>query len=170
MRVRMLRGAKHVTLIGDGHSNRVIRSVNLGSSTADMKFTMIDKQGVVTRGLIELPLGPIKKESKYVRPLERRVRRMVRRQYRALGRYLVLHDQSRRRKRNGWVKDLDQLKSVIRSLSRIKGSLGNADTDPDLESIRDDPRFQKMLSDAKKRLGIESKASGKTARSQAAAG
>lgn len=115
MRVRMLRGAKHVTLIGDGHSNRVIRSVNLGSSTADMKFTMIDKQGVVTRGLIELPLGPIKKESKYLRPLERRVRRMVRRRYRALGRYLVLHDKSRRRKRNGWVKDLgENLRKVIR--------------------------------------------------------
>jgi hypothetical protein len=40
---------------------------------------------------------------------------MVRRQYRALGRYLVLHDQSRRRKRNGWVKDLGtNLKKVIR--------------------------------------------------------
>ncbi len=36
------------------------------------------------------------------------------------------------------------------SLSRIKGSLGNADTDPDLECIRDDPRFQKILADAKK--------------------
>ena len=116
MRVRMLRGAKHVTLIGDGHSHRVIHSVRLGSSAEDLKFTMIDtKKGEVTRGVIELPLGPIKKESRYMRPLERRVRRMVRRQYRALGRYLVLHDQSRRRKRNGWVKDLGtNLRKVIR--------------------------------------------------------
>jgi adenylate cyclase len=29
-----------------------------------------------------------------------------------------------------------------------------ADTDPDLDSLRDDPRFAKMLSDAKKRVGI----------------
>jgi adenylate cyclase len=29
-----------------------------------------------------------------------------------------------------------------------------ADTDTDLDSLRDDPRFQRMLSDAKKRLGI----------------
>ena len=49
------------------------------------------------------------------------------------------------------------------SLSRIKGSLGNADTDPDLECIRDDPRFQKILADAKKRLGIEGNPGGKAA-------
>jgi adenylate cyclase len=41
------------------------------------------------------------------------------------------------------------------SLSRIQGSLGFADRDPDLESIRDDPRFKKILADAKKRLGIK---------------
>jgi adenylate cyclase len=29
-----------------------------------------------------------------------------------------------------------------------------ADADTDLDSLRDDPRFQRMLSDAKKRLGI----------------
>ena len=56
------------------------------------------------------------------------------------------------------------------SLSRIKGSLGNADTDPDLECIRDDPRFQKILSDAKKRLGIDHKTAVKDAKSSAAAG
>ena len=55
------------------------------------------------------------------------------------------------------------------SLSRIKGSLGNADTDPDLECIRDDPRFQKILADAKKRLGIQTRAGEMAARSSAAA-
>jgi adenylate cyclase len=71
-------------------------------------------------------------------------------------------------------RDFGDRDSAIRmlesSLSRIKGSLGNADTDPDLESIRDDPRFQKMLADAKKRLGIEGKAGDKAARSPAATG
>ena len=116
MRVRMLRGARHVTLVGDGHSHRVIHAVRMGTSAEDLKFTVINtKKGEVTRGLIELPLGPIKKESRYLRPLERRVRRMVRRQYRALGRYLVLHDQSRRRKRNGWARDFgENLRKVIR--------------------------------------------------------
>jgi len=115
MRVRMLRGAKHVTLIGDGHSDRVIHSVRMGSSAEDLKFTVIDKKGQITRGVIELPLGPVKKESKYLRPVERQVRKLVRRQYRALGRYLILHDQSRRRKRNGWARDFsDNLVKVIR--------------------------------------------------------
>jgi adenylate cyclase len=39
------------------------------------------------------------------------------------------------------------------SLSRIKGSLGNAEHDPDLASIRDDPRVQKLIADAKRRIG-----------------
>jgi adenylate cyclase len=41
------------------------------------------------------------------------------------------------------------------TLSRLKASIGNAEFDPDLESIRDDPRFAKMLADAKKRIGIK---------------
>jgi adenylate cyclase len=46
------------------------------------------------------------------------------------------------------------LRMLESSISRLKGSLGNAEYDPELESIRDDPRFQKILGDAKKRLGI----------------
>jgi adenylate cyclase len=30
-----------------------------------------------------------------------------------------------------------------------------AETDPDLDPLRDDPRFQKILKDAKRRLGIK---------------
>jgi adenylate cyclase len=44
------------------------------------------------------------------------------------------------------------------SLSRIKGSIGNAEFDPELENIRDDPRYVKIISDAKKRLGIDTPA------------
>jgi adenylate cyclase len=69
-------------------------------------------------------------------------------------------------------RDLGDREGAIRmletSLSRLKGSLGNAETDPDLESIRDDPRFQKMLADARQRLGI--KTAPKDAKSSAAAG
>jgi adenylate cyclase len=46
------------------------------------------------------------------------------------------------------------LRMLESSISRIKGSLGNAEFDPDLDSIRDDPRFRKIMADAKKRLGI----------------
>jgi adenylate cyclase len=47
------------------------------------------------------------------------------------------------------------LRMLESSLSRIKGSLGSAEYDPDLECLRDDKRFHKIISDAKKRLGIQ---------------
>jgi adenylate cyclase len=40
------------------------------------------------------------------------------------------------------------------SLSRIKGSIGAAEFDPDLGSIHEDPRFKKIIQDAKDRLGV----------------
>ena len=43
------------------------------------------------------------------------------------------------------------------TIPRIKGSFGNLEFDPDLESIRDDPRFDKILRDAKRRLGVKEK-------------
>jgi adenylate cyclase len=43
------------------------------------------------------------------------------------------------------------------SISRVKGSIGLAESDPDLDSIRDDPRFRKIIADAKERLGIPSR-------------
>ncbi len=44
---------------------------------------------------------------------------------------------------------------LARSLQTMRGDLVRlAATDPDLDSLRDDPRFQKLLADAQKRLGI----------------
>jgi adenylate cyclase len=61
------------------------------------------------------------------------------------------------------------LKMLESSLSRIKGSLGNAEHDPDLECLRDDPRFQKILADAKKRLGIKDPVAAATATTKSVA-
>jgi adenylate cyclase len=46
------------------------------------------------------------------------------------------------------------LRMLESAMSRLKGTIGNAEFDPDLDSIRDDPRFKKIIADAKKRLGI----------------
>ena len=45
------------------------------------------------------------------------------------------------------------LAPALRRSSRVMLRL--TETDPDFDGIRDDPRFQKMLADAKKRLGID---------------
>ena len=56
-------------------------------------------------------------------------------------------------------RDLRDSEGAIRMLEfcvpRLKGSLGNIEFDPDLNNIRDDPRFQKLLSDALKRRGLK---------------
>ena len=54
---------------------------------------------------------------------------------------------------------LDDKEAALRLLDRNFAKVGTyhiriAETDPDLDSLRSDPRFQKMLSGAKRRLGI----------------
>ena len=47
------------------------------------------------------------------------------------------------------------LKLLQRNFAEVRGThLQAAESDPDLDSLRDDPRFQKMLADGKRRLGI----------------
>jgi adenylate cyclase len=56
-------------------------------------------------------------------------------------------------------RDLDDRDGAIRMLEscipRLKGSLGNIEFDPDLDNIRDDPRFQRLLKDALNRRGVK---------------
>jgi adenylate cyclase len=60
-------------------------------------------------------------------------------------------------------RDMDDPEGAIKmlesSISRLRGSIGNLEFDPDLASIRDDPRFQKMVAETKKRLGAAQPAS-----------
>lgn len=118
MRVRLISGSgvKRVTVLGPTRSSHMVVREGRGYGADEkLKFSVIKPTGDVERGELRLDLGPIKKSSRRMRPVEKRLRKLIRAEYKALGRYLVLHDRSRRKRRNGWVKDLgSNLGKVIR--------------------------------------------------------
>jgi hypothetical protein len=113
----MISGVKRVTVIGPRRSSHfVVRESRSRASSERLKFTVIKPTGEIERGELWLDLGPIKPSSRRLRPIEKRLRKLIKAEHRALGRYLVLHDRSRRKRRNGWVTDLPaNLRKVIRS-------------------------------------------------------
>jgi hypothetical protein len=112
MRVRILSGVKRVTVIGPtgtgptGSGHRVVRERAGHSSSEPFKFVVIKPTGEIERGRLHLELGPLKKDTRALRPIERGLRKLIRSEYKALGRFLVLHERSRRKRRNGWARDL----------------------------------------------------------------
>ena len=107
MRVRTISGVRRVTVLSPSQSGKfVVRDRRDRGAAEKLKFTVVRPTGQIERGELQLDLGPIKKGSRMLRPIERRLRKLMRAEYKALGRYLVLHDQSRRKRRNGWVRDL----------------------------------------------------------------
>lgn len=119
MRVRMPSGVKRITVIGGSGAASITRSAvrprHLSLATEDIKFSVIDPERRVSRGVVQLELGERKSQSAALRPIEKRIRRLVRAEHKALGHYLTLHDASNRKRRNGWVKDLARnVRRVIR--------------------------------------------------------
>lgn len=115
--MRTIRGVKRVTLLRPGASRGILVSASDADAYAadQVKFTVIRPSGEIQHGAMRVDIGPLKKERRFLRPIERRVRKMVRAEHRALGRYLMLHDRSRRRRRSGWVRDLPRnIYKVIR--------------------------------------------------------
>jgi hypothetical protein len=104
-------------MIGSGSKGHTaVRASPSYSSSEALKFFVIRPTGQVEHGVLHLDLGPVKKSSRRLRPIERRVRKLIRAEYKALGRYLVLHERSRRKRRNGWAGDLgSNVVKVIRN-------------------------------------------------------
>lgn len=107
MRVRMMSGVKRVTVLGPVRTGHVVvRERREYGASEPLKFSVIHPNGTLERGELQMALGPIKRDSKPLRGIERRLRRAIKFEYKALGRYLALHERSRRKRRNGWAKDL----------------------------------------------------------------
>ncbi len=117
MRVTMLSGGKRATIVGGrtGSGYRVIRTSRGSGVYEPLKVHIIKPSGRVERGELRLEMGVVKKTSRPLRPIERALRKLVRAEQKALGRYLILHERSRRRERNGWAGDLgSNLVKVVR--------------------------------------------------------
>lgn len=109
-----------VVIRSDGAGRRRFREVYVSDDDdvlddVGMKFVAIGPAGKAWRGVLQEDLGRRKKQSKLLRPLERRIRKYARRRSRAMRMYLALHDRSNREKRNGWIRDLSRnIRKVIR--------------------------------------------------------
>ena len=113
MTVVMTGGAKRVTVIrktsGDTPSPRGTDRDAVDArvaAAAGVKFVIIDRAGHTRHGAIVEDLGEPKKQNKALKPVEKRLRKALRRQLRTLSAYLTLHDRSNRKKKNGWLRDL----------------------------------------------------------------
>jgi hypothetical protein len=69
----------------------------------DARIIQRDRPGVLY--VNQVLKKPRKKQSWLLRPLERQTRRRMSRNMKIMRRYLELHEQSNRKKKNGWVKD-----------------------------------------------------------------
>ncbi|MGE5270609.1 MAG: hypothetical protein ACM3JG_13160 [Thiohalocapsa sp.] len=116
MRVRRISGVKRVTMVDRTAPRRHVISLARDVAGERLRFTVIKPDGDIQRGSLRMDIGPVKKERGMLKPVERRLRRLVRAEHRALGRYLVLHERSRRKRRSGWARDLP--KNVVRVIRR----------------------------------------------------
>ena len=61
-----------------------------------------------------------KKQSKFLSPWEKTVRRLAKNQVKASNTYLDRHERSNRKKKNGWIRDYN--KNFSKSLSKLGGA------------------------------------------------
>lgn len=118
MRVRMISGVKRITVLKPGQA----ASIRLSKPSLDDETGSAERLKVwtvagsrVTRDDVHLDLGERKKQTGILKVVEKKIRKLARREHKALGHYLALHEQSNRKRRNGWARDIGRnLVRVIR--------------------------------------------------------
>ncbi len=118
MRVRMISGVKRITVLQPGQvamSRRMKPDVADETGSAERLKVWTVAGDRVSRDDIHLDLGERKKQTGVLKVIEKKIRKLARREQKALGHYLALHEQSNRKRRNGWAKDVGRnLVRVIR--------------------------------------------------------
>ncbi|MBX9593274.1 MAG: hypothetical protein K2X46_02835 [Roseomonas sp.] len=118
MRVRMISGVKRITVLKPGQAATIrLCKPSLDDETGSAErlkvWTVAGSR--VTRDDVHLDLGPRKKQTGILKAVEKKIRKLARREQKALGQYLALHEQSNRKRRNGWARDIGRnLVRVIR--------------------------------------------------------
>jgi hypothetical protein len=106
-----LRGVRKVTMVGVGRAGGVKQTVFAAPPDGDVeegeiKVTLVKPDAGVIRYAEIDDTGPNKKkQSKALRPLEKSMRKIARRQVEIAAAYLLRHERSNRRKKNGWIRD-----------------------------------------------------------------
>jgi hypothetical protein len=119
MRVRMISGVKRITVLKPGQpvvSRRAKPSSMDETGSAERLKVWTVAGDRVTRDDIHLGLGQRKKQTGVLKVIEKKLRKLARREQKALGHYLALHEQSNRKRRNGWAQDLGR--NVVRVVRR----------------------------------------------------
>lgn len=118
MRVRMISGVKRITVLKPGQEAVIRRtkpSIDEETGSAERLKVWTVAGNRVTRDDIHLDLGARKKQTGILKTVEKKIRKLARREQKALGHYLALHEQSNRKQRNGWAKDIGRnMARVIR--------------------------------------------------------
>lgn len=97
------------------------RNLRLGKPIRRVTLVKIAPSGEVDTTPLYTQRGRRKRQSRALRPMERLTRRMARALANGAQLYLNLHDQSNRRKRNGWGRDI--LKNTRRVRRRMTRTL-----------------------------------------------
>ena len=116
-----LRGVQRVTRvkIGGGGKRLLFRAKRFDDDDEvwddDVSVRIVNpRTGTVRHGEVFQGGRKAKKQSKALRPLERFIRKLVRRRLETAQNYLSRHQRSNRRRKDGWLKDLP--KNVVRAV------------------------------------------------------
>ncbi|WP_419897685.1 DUF6312 domain-containing protein [Roseomonas sp. USHLN139] len=112
----VLRGVRKVSVVRIARNGRGKETVLFRAGRRDPIEEILDDSvrvtvvrpgsGVIRAGDLD-DAGPRRrKQAKFLKPLERSMRKAMRRQLGAAQIYLARHERSNRRKRDGWLKDL----------------------------------------------------------------